>query len=141
MKKYKSPTSIFWTTCFHQQFHQYSNCQNKFFLNIDGIFHRLFIIFGWCINPVARVRRRGDRPPSRKNRNILFLANRGRDKEFLSLYVKIQTGSRHLVFRLLGNPNWSQRWGTETGCVKGRYQHPNYALPKVGCIVLMSDNI
>ena len=58
----------------------------------------------WSRHSVARVRRRGDRPPSRKknHRNILFLTNRGRDKEFLSLYVKIWTGSRHLVFWLLG---------------------------------------
>ena len=51
---------------------------------------------------VARVRRRDDRPPSRKNRKYLFLANRERDKEFLSLQVKIWTGSRHLVFWLPG---------------------------------------
>ena len=50
---------------------------------------------------VARVRRRGDRPPSRNNRNIYSWKIR-RDKEFLSLYVKIWTGSRHLVFWLLG---------------------------------------
>ena len=37
------------------------------------------------------------------------------------------------------NHNWSQRLGTGTGCVKGRYQHPKYALPKVSCIVLLSD--
>ena len=39
------------------------------------------------------------------------------------------------------NPNWSQRLGTGTGCVKGRYEHPKYALPKVSCIVYLSDKI
>ena len=29
----------------------------------------------WSRHSVTRVRRHGDRPPSRKNRNILFLAN------------------------------------------------------------------
>ena len=39
------------------------------------------------IKSVARVRRRGDRPPSRKNRNIYSWQMCG-DKEFLSLHVK-----------------------------------------------------
>ena len=51
---------------------------------------------------VARVRRRGDRPPSRKNREYFYSWEMCRDKEFLSLQVKIWTGSRHLVFWLLG---------------------------------------
>jgi len=37
------------------------------------------------------------------------------------------------------NPKWSQRLGTETDYVKGRYWHPKYALPKVICIVLLSN--
>ena len=53
------------------------------------------------VGTVARVRRRGDRPPSRKNQNIYSWQMCG-DKEFLSLQVKIWTGSRHLVFWLLG---------------------------------------
>ena len=55
----------------------------------------------WSCHSVARVRRRGDRPPSRKNRNIYSWQMCG-DKEFLSLQVKTWTGSRHLVFWLLG---------------------------------------
>ena len=49
---------------------------------------------------VARVRRRGDRPPSRKNSKYFIPGKMGRDKEFLSLQVKIWTGSRHLIFWL-----------------------------------------
>ena len=48
--------------------------------------------------------------PQGKIGNILFLANRERDKEFLSLYVKIWTGSRHLVFWLLGTLTGLRDW-------------------------------
>ena len=50
------------------------------------------------------MRRRGDRPPSReiKNRILIYSWQIGRDKEFLSLINKIWTGSRYLVFWLLG---------------------------------------
>jgi len=44
-----------------------------------------------------------------------------RDKEFLSLSggkIEWESPPSILVTR---NPNWSQRSGTETGCVKGRY--------------------
>jgi hypothetical protein len=63
------------------------------------------------------------------------------DKEFLSFIsekMKWESPPSILVTR---NPNWSQRSGTGIGCVKGRYQHPKYALPKVSCIVLMSDKL
>ena len=55
----------------------------------------IFFLFLMAVVPliiVARVRRRGDRPLSRKNRNIYSWKKMGRDKEFLSLYVKIWTG-------------------------------------------------
>ena len=59
------------------------------------------------------------------------------DKEFLSFISgkKMENGSPPSIM-VTRNPNWSQRSGTETGCVKGRYYHPKYALSKVSCIVL-----
>ena len=60
------------------------------------------------------------------------------DKEFLSFInrkIGMESPPSILVTR---NPNWSQRLGTETGYVKGRYKHPKYALHKVSCIVLLS---
>ena len=47
---------------------------------------------------IARVRRRGDRPPSREKSEIVYSWQMCGDKEFLSLQVKIWIGSRHLVF-------------------------------------------
>ena len=41
---------------------------------------------------VARVRRRGDRPPSRKNRNNLFLENRERQGILVSTSEKYGLG-------------------------------------------------
>ena len=64
-----------------------------------------------------------------------------RDKEFLFfIRAKIEWEQPPSIL-VTRNPNWSQRSGTGTGCVKGRYQHPKYALPKVSCIVLLSDKI
>jgi hypothetical protein len=63
------------------------------------------------------------------------------DKEFLSFIsgkMEWKSPPSMLVTR---NPNWSQRSGTGIGCVKGRYKHSKYALPKVGCIALVSDKI
>jgi hypothetical protein len=52
--------------------------------------------------------------------SIKYLAKRG-DKVFLSFIsgkMEWETPPSILVIR---NPNWSQRSGTGTGCVKGRY--------------------
>ena len=46
---------------------------------------------------VARVWRRGDRPPS-QGKISWSIWQMWRDKEFLSLISKIWTGGRHLVF-------------------------------------------
>ena len=71
---------------------------------------------------------------------FIYVANT-RDKKIQSFIGRQWNGSRHLVFWVTRNPNWSQRLGTGTGCVKGRYQHPKYALPKVSYIVYLSDKI
>ena len=74
-----------------------------------------------CDVAVARVRRRGDRPPSRKKSEYLFLAKCVERQGILvstSENMDWESPPSILVTR---NPNWSQRWGTETGCVKGRY--------------------
>jgi len=70
------------------------------------------------IEIVARVRRRGDRPPH--SCGVCIWKIRG-DKEFLSFIsekIDWESSPSILVTR---NPNWSQRSGTETNCVKGRY--------------------
>jgi hypothetical protein len=55
---------------------------------------------------------------------------------FISGKIKWESPPSILATR---NLNWSQRSGTGTGCAKGRYEHLKYALPKAGCIVLLSD--
>ena len=75
--------------------------QSRPLFSLNLRFPLLQILPSMFVPLVARVRRRNDRPPSRKNRNI-YSWQIGRDKEFLSLQVKIWTGSRHLVFWLLG---------------------------------------
>jgi len=72
------------------------------------------------INSVARVRRRDDRPP-----HLMwcgYLENIGRQWNSCLLSVekkkRMESPPSIMVTR---NPNWSQRSGTETGCVKGRY--------------------
>ena len=83
---------------------------------------------------VARVRRRSNRPPSSVCKSIWQI---WKDKKFLSFIsgkIKWESPPSILVAR---NPNQSQRSGTKTGCIKRRYQHPNYALPKVSCIILL----
>jgi len=53
--------------------------------------------------------------------NVANVENVWRDKEFLSFIsgkIEWESPPSILVTR---NPNWSQRLGTETGCVKGRY--------------------
>ena len=63
------------------------------------------------------------------------------DKEFLFfINGKIEWESPPSIL-VIRNRNWSQKSGTATGCVKERYQHSKYSLPKVSCIVLLSDKI
>ena len=66
---------------------------------------------------VARVRRRGDRPP---HSMCAYLENIG--KQGILVFYQWKNGMESppniMVTR---NPNWSQRSSTETGCVKGRY--------------------
>ena len=71
----------------------------------------------WSRHSVAHVRRRGD---IRVHSQVGIWKNR-KDKEFLSFISvkrKWKSPPNILVTR---NPNWSQRSGTGTGCVKGRY--------------------
>jgi hypothetical protein len=63
------------------------------------------------------------------------------DKEFLSFISEKMEWESPPSILVTRNPNWSQRSGTGIGCVNRRYQHPKYALPKVSCIVLLSDKI
>jgi hypothetical protein len=70
---------------------------------------------------VARVWCRGDRSPSQENVLVYrFIWQIWRDKEFLFLIIKMEWASPPSVM-VTRNLNWSQRSGTETGCIKGRY--------------------
>jgi len=70
------------------------------------------------IHIVVRVRCRGDRPPHLCG--VCIWKIRG-DKEFLSfISEKIDWESPPSIL-VTRNPNWSQRSGTETSYVKGRY--------------------
>jgi hypothetical protein len=67
------------------------------------------------------------------SRYCIYLANMwGSQGIIVFLSVEWKSPLSILVTR---NPNWSQRSGTETGCIKRRYEHPRYALHKVSCIV------
>ena len=56
------------------------------------------------------------------------------DKDFLSfISVKREQESPPSIL-VTKNPHQSQRSGSGTGCVKGRYQHPKYVLLKVSYI-------
>ena len=70
-------------------------------------------------------------------RQCIYLTNMG-DNEFLS-FINEKWNESPPSILVTRNPKWSQRSSTGTGCVKGRYQHPKYALPKVSCIVLLSN--
>jgi hypothetical protein len=72
----------------------------------------------WSRHSVARVRRRGDRPPSNVD---IYLVNVGRQRTLCLLAVKKIEWESPPSIMVTRNPNWSQRSGTETGCVKGRY--------------------
>ena len=50
---------------------------------------------------------------------MVYLAN-VRDKEFLSFISKMEWESPSSIL-VTRNPNWSQRSGTETGCINERY--------------------
>jgi hypothetical protein len=71
------------------------------------------------INTVARVRRRGDRPPH--SMDVWIWKNTGRQGILCLLAVeKIEWESPPSIM-VTRNPNWSQRSGTETDCAKRRY--------------------
>jgi len=76
----------------------------------------------WSRHSVARVRHHGDRPPSReKIWYMVYLWQIWRDNEFLSLISEKFEWESPPSILVTKNPNWSQRSGTETGCIKGRY--------------------
>jgi len=60
---------------------------------------------------------RGDRPP---HSYVWYLENIERQGILVSYQCKIEWESPPNIL-VTRNPNWSQRSGTETGCVKGRY--------------------
>jgi hypothetical protein len=61
----------------------------------------------WSRHSVARVRRRDDRPPSRKNGN--GLSGKYREQEILIFYqCKFEWESPPSIL-VTRNPNWSQR--------------------------------
>jgi hypothetical protein len=71
------------------------------------------------IDFVACVRRHGDRPPFKKNVNGLS-GKCGETRNSCLLLVKMEWESPPSIL-VTRNPNWSQRSGTEIGCIKGRY--------------------
>ena len=64
----------------------------------------------WSRHSVARVRRRGDRPPSRKNRNNLFLENRERQGILVSTSENMDWESPPSIL-VTRNLNWSLEIG------------------------------
>jgi len=111
---------------------------------------------GWCLNliglqdhaswrasnlekVVVCVQRRVDHPSFKKW--YWFICQIWRDKKFLFIISGKFEWKSPTIILVTRNPNWSQRLGMESGCVKGRYRHLNYALPKVSCIVLLSNKI
>ena len=69
------------------------------------------------------MRRRGDRPPH--SQGVVYLENIGRQGVLVFLLVeKIEWESPPCIL-VTKNPNWSQRSGTETGCVKKGISTPN----------------
>jgi hypothetical protein len=69
---------------------------------------------------VARVQRRDD-PSTTQGKMYWSIWKMWRDNEFLSLISKkFEWGSSPSIL-ITRNPNWSQRSGTETGCIKESY--------------------
>ena len=67
---------------------------------------------------VARVQRRGEKTSTLK---IYLMWQMWGDKKFLSfISEKIEWESPPSIL-VIRNPNWSQRSGTGTGCVKEKY--------------------
>ena len=59
-----------------------------------------------------------------------------RQQGLMSRSLFCEKGSRHLVLWSLENlTDLSEILRQGTGCVNGRFQHPQYALPKVSCLV------
>jgi hypothetical protein len=66
---------------------------------------------------VARVRRRGDCPPT-----LMCVSGAyGETRNSCLLLVEKNGMESPPGIMVTRNPNWSKRSGTETGCVKGRY--------------------
>ena len=74
------------------------------------------------MNSVARGLRRGDRPPSRKNRNI-YSWKIGRDKEFFVSKLKMDRESP-LSILVTRNLNWSLEIGYGDWLRKGKVLAP-----------------
>jgi len=72
-----------------------------------------------AITSVARVRRRDDCPSSQGK--CISLSGKSENKEFLSPISRKFEWELPPSILVTRNPNWSQRSGTETGCVKGRH--------------------
>jgi hypothetical protein len=71
---------------------------------------------------VARERRRGDRPPTKINVMGGDKSGQcGETRNSLSLSSKKMVWESPPSILVTRNPNWSQRSGTGTSCVKGRY--------------------
>ena len=90
--------------------------KNKNKTNIQGLF--IFSSYFFLVIIVARVRRRGDRPP---HSNGVWIWKKRGDKGILVSYRwknRMESPPSIMVTR---NPNWSQRSGTEIGCVNERY--------------------
>jgi hypothetical protein len=73
------------------------------------------------VNGVARVRRRGEYSTSNLGSVYsIYLANMGGQENLVFYRWKVEWESPPSIL-VTRNPNWSQRSGTGTGCVKGRY--------------------
>jgi len=71
---------------------------------------------------VARVRGVAASIPLLKLGSVygIYLANVGRQENIVFCWKKMEWESPPSIL-VTRNPNWSQRLGTGTGCVKGRY--------------------
>jgi hypothetical protein len=61
------------------------------------------------------------------------------DKKFLFFIDEKEEWESPPSILVARNPNWSQRSGTRTNYIKRRYYYLKYTLPKISCIVWLSD--
>jgi hypothetical protein len=106
-----------WTRVFHVFL--FFSCLYIFslFFFVSSLSHTLYSCPGVGIYCRTGAASRRKHPPSKSN----LMWQMCGDKEFMSFIsgkMEWESPSSILVTR---NPNWSQRSGTETGCVKGRY--------------------